>query len=116
MQVQVNTDDKVQGEASLTAWVESELKARLARFRDQVTRVEVHLSDASGARVGSADKCCKLEARMAGHAPVAVSHEAAKVGEAVIGAVDKLQRKLDSTTGRARDAHGRDSIRGASSE
>lgn len=112
MQVQVNTDDKVQGDASLSSWVETELKSRLARFRDQVTRVEVHLSDASGARIGATDKRCTLEARLAGMAPLAVSHDAAKVGEAVLGAADKLQRKLDSSLGRARDAHGRESIRG----
>ena len=58
------------------------------------------------------DKRCTLEARVAGHAPLAVSHEAGKVADAMHGALDKLARKLDSTLGRARDANGRDSIRG----
>ena len=112
MQVQVNTDDKIQGRESLTHWVESELKDKLARFRDQITRVEVHLSDASGARRGETDKQCTLEARLAGHQPVAVSDQGAKVADAFAGAVDKLARKLDTILGRARDAHGRESIRG----
>ena len=48
MQVQLKTDSRVQGAESLAAWVERELKDKLARFRDQVTRIEVHLSDVNG--------------------------------------------------------------------
>jgi ribosome-associated translation inhibitor RaiA len=116
MQIQLNTDANVQGRDSLAAWADKELKDKLARFRDHVTRIEVHLSDASAARVGEADKRCKLEARLAGHQPVAVSHDAAKVADAFHGAVDKLLRKLDAVLGRVRDARGRESIRGESAE
>jgi hypothetical protein len=66
--------------------------------------------------VGVADKHCTLEARMAGHPPVAVSHDAAKVADAVHGALDKMTRKLDHTLGRVRDAHGRDTVRGSTGE
>ncbi|MEF7615667.1 HPF/RaiA family ribosome-associated protein [Aquincola sp. MAHUQ-54] len=113
MQVQLNTDDHVQGEESLAAWAEGELTEKLKRFRDHLTRVEIHLSDASAAREGAADKRCKLEARLAGMQPIVVSHDAAKVAEAFLGAVGKLQHALDTAVGRARDAHGRESIRGA---
>jgi len=116
MQIQLNTDANVQGRDSLAAWVESELKKELPRFADHITRVEVHLSDASAARVGQADKRCKLEARLAGRQPVAVSHDAAKVADAFHGAVNKLQRKLDTVLGRVREAHKRESIRGESAE
>lgn len=112
MQVQLNTDDNVVGQDSLAEWVDRETKDKLARFRDQITRVEVHLSDASAARVGVADKRCKLEARLAGRQPVTVSHDAGRVPEAFHGAADKLVRLLDTTLGRARDANGRESIRG----
>lgn len=112
MQIQLNTDSHVQGSASMAAWTEGELKARLARFGDHITRVEVHLSDASAAREGHADKRCTLEARLASRQPVAVSHDAAKVAEAMAGALDKLVRMLDSTLGRERDARGRETIRG----
>jgi ribosome-associated translation inhibitor RaiA len=116
MQVQVHTDDKVQGSESLSTWVQTEIKDKLARFGEHVTRIEAHLSDASGTRVGVADKHCTLEARMAGHPPVAVSHDAAKVADAVHGALDKMTRKLDHTLGRVRDAHGRDTVRGSTGE
>jgi len=111
MQIQVNTDANVQGRDSLTNWVSAELSDKLQRFRDHVTRIEVHLSDASATRVGETDKRCTLEARLAGRQPVAVSHDAAKVADALHGAMEKLQRKLDTLVGRARDARGRDSLR-----
>jgi ribosome-associated translation inhibitor RaiA len=114
MQVQLNTDKNIHGDDTLAAWVETELKDKLVRFRDQITRIEVHLSDTSGPRNGDQDKRCKLEARLAGRQPVLVSHDAGKTGDAVRGAIEKLQRALDTTVGRLRDAHGRDSVRGAS--
>ncbi|HEY0856534.1 MAG TPA: HPF/RaiA family ribosome-associated protein [Albitalea sp.] len=118
MQVQLNTDDHVQGPDSLAAWVDSVLQDKLARFRDQVTRIEVHLSDSNKARVGDQDKRCTLEARVTGRQPVAVSHDAGNVADALGGAADKLLRTLDSTLGRLRDGQGRgrETIRGVAGE
>lgn len=116
MQIQLNTDDHVQGDDALAKWTERELQDKLARFRDQVTRVEVHLSDVNAGRAGDADKRCKLEARLAGRQPVSVSHDAGKVADAVHGAAAKLVRALDTALGRVRDARGRESIRGESGE
>lgn len=110
--VQVNTDNHVQGDDTLSAWVQQELSQRLARFRDHITRVEVHFSDLNAQRGGALDKRCMLEARLAGRQPMAVSHEAHKVADALTGAADKLLRALDTALGRVRDAQGRDSIRG----
>jgi hypothetical protein len=111
MQIQLNTDKHVQGDDALSAWVDAELRERLGRFGDHLTRIEVHLSDINGARAGDQDKRCKLEARLAGRQPVVVSHDAGKVADAMFGAADKLQRMLDTTLGRARDAGGRVSLR-----
>jgi ribosome-associated translation inhibitor RaiA len=111
MQIQLNTDANVQGRESLATWVDGELKNKLAHFRDDITRVEVHLSDASPSRVGGHDKRCTLEARIAGRPPVAVHHDAGNVADAFHGAADKLQRRLETDLGRLRKAHGRDSIR-----
>ncbi|MDC8783897.1 HPF/RaiA family ribosome-associated protein [Roseateles koreensis] len=116
MQFQLNTDEHIQGTEQLAAWVETELKGKLTRFRDQLTRIEAHMSDANGVRVGDHDKRCKLEARMAGLQPVVVSHDAGTVADALHGAADKLLRALDSTVGKLRDAHGRDTIRGAAAD
>ncbi len=116
MQVQLNTDANIQGQESLAAWVEGELAGKLERFRDHITRVEVHLSDNSAARVGPTDKRCTLEARMAGKKPAAVSHDAGTVADSFHGAAEKLVRALDTMLGRAKDAHRRDSVRGSEAE
>jgi ribosome-associated translation inhibitor RaiA len=112
MQVKLNSDDKVHGGESLAAWVQKETLDKLGRFAEQVTRVDVHLGDASTVHGQVVDKRCTLEARLVGRAPLAVSHDAAKVAEAMHGALDKLVRKVDSALGRSRDPHARESIRG----
>jgi len=45
MQIQVNTDDNIEGRDAMTAGVEAVVTAALGRFGDQLTRVEVHISD-----------------------------------------------------------------------
>ena len=116
MQIQLNTDSNVQGADSVAEWAERTLRERLERHADQVTRIEIHLSDVASSRVGAHDKRCLLEARLAGQPPLAVSHEAERVADALNGAADKLLRALDTAAGRRRDAQLRDSIRGRTPE
>ena len=78
----------------------------LSGFSDQITRVEVHFSDEKGGKAGTGDKRCLLEARPAGRQPVAVSHEASTLEEALDGAAGKLRRLLESTLGRLHDHKG----------
>ncbi len=113
MQIQVNTDDHIQGGESLSRWVQEEAGNRLARFRDHVTRVEVFLSDVDAGKSGAADKRCVIETRAAGRQPLAVNAEADKVADAFLSAVDKLARALDTDLGRLKDRHGRETIRTA---
>ena len=72
MQIQVNTDDNIEGHDALTAQVEADVRDALSRFAAQITRVEVHLSDENAARGGSDDKRCLLEVRPTGQQPMAV--------------------------------------------
>jgi ribosome-associated translation inhibitor RaiA len=116
MQIQVNTDDHVQGGEGLAQWVRDEATSRLARFKDYVTRLEVFLTDVDGGKSGVNDKRCRLEARLAGRQPVTVTAEADKMAGAFIGAVDKLASALGTDLGRAKDRHGRDTIRAAAQE
>jgi hypothetical protein len=111
MKVQVNTDDNVQGYEGLTEWVATEVENTLSHFREQITRVEVHLSDKNAAKAGGGDKRCLMEARPTGMQPVAVTHEAATVGAAVTGAAKKLKAALTSSLGRRSDQKGSASIR-----
>lgn len=102
MHVQTNTDHNIDGSDKLSAQVEAIVTGALARFADQITRVEVHLSDENGNRGGSDDKRCVMEARLEGRPPSAVTHRAATVEEAVDGAAEKLARAIDSMLGRLR--------------
>ncbi len=40
-------------------------------------------------------KRCMMEARLSGHQPIAVSHEAATIDEAIDASADELERALD---------------------
>ncbi len=103
MKIQVNTDNTVEGHEELSRETEAIVESGLARFGDQVTRVEVHLSDVNAAKHGVDDKRCLLEARLAGLQPQVVSHQAESLHSATTGATRKLVRALESTMGRLRD-------------
>src|SRR5690606_41882326 len=103
MLIQVNTDRNIEGSAALAERVEAALREALGRFSGRITRIEVHLSDHNSDKGGADDKRCLLEARLAGLKPIAVSHEAATIHQAVDGATRQLARSLDSTLGRLRD-------------
>ncbi len=96
MQVLVHTDHNIEGHRSLADRIEGVVESALARAKDHVTRVEVHLSDEnSDKKGGRLDMRCVMEARVEGRPPVAVTHHAATVDRAVAGAADKLARVMD---------------------
>lgn len=111
MQVQFNTDDNVEGRDALAQQVTTDIETMLGRFSDQLTRIEVHLSEASATRSGGADKQCLMEARPAGRQPLAVTHQAATLEEAYRGAARKLRSAVESTFGKLTDQKGAASIR-----
>ena len=101
MQIQVNTDSNIEADAELVQQLKAVVSNSLDRFSEQVTRVEVHLSDKnSDKKGGNEDIRCLLEARLAGLQPISVSDSAANLEHAVDKALDKLTRSLDSTLGR----------------
>ena len=87
----------------MSAYFTETLQEALNRFSDQITRVEVHLSDENAHKEGSDDKRCLLEARLKGMKPIAVSHNAETLDFAVSGAIDKLMKTLESTIGKLRN-------------
>lgn len=104
MQIQMNTDGNIDGHAAMAADVSRTVERSLNRFSDRITRVEIHLSDEnSDKKVGNDDMCCVLEARLAGHQPVAVTNHADTMNQAVDGAADKLTSLIESTLGRLHD-------------
>lgn len=111
MQIQVNTDDNIEGDAALIAQVEADIRDGLSRFADQITRVEVHLSDENADKGGSDDQRCMIEVRPTGQKPMAVTDQGATIHEASAGALQKIVSKLQSSLGRQTNAKGGHSIR-----
>ena len=52
MQIQFNTDESVDGRDALGRHAEEVVRRALSRFSDDVTRVEIHLSDVNGQKAG----------------------------------------------------------------
>ena len=103
MKIQLNTDVNIEGTEALAARVRATVEAALDRFSEQITRVEIHLSDENAGKSGPKDHRCMLEARLQGRQPVAVTEQAPTLDQAVNGASQKLARLLDSTLGRLHD-------------
>lgn len=112
MQVQVNHDNHIKGGAEMIAEVEGEVAAALERFAEQITRVEVHLSDSNGPKGGDADIRCVVEARLSGLQPMVASHEAAALDEALDGALEKVGHAIEKTVDKLNDHKGRTSFGG----
>jgi hypothetical protein len=102
MQVQINTGHNIEGNEALAAQVRGIVKSALSRISEHITRVEVHLSDESSHKSTQNDKRCMMEARLEGRQPIAVTHQADTLDQAVEGATEKLVRLIESTLGRQR--------------
>lgn len=111
MQIQVSTDDTVNGREDVTRAVTQEVQHALRRFASHLQRVEVHLGDTNAGTHGADDKRCVMEARPSGHPPIAVTHQADTLPLAISGAAKKLQHRLETVLGKISDANGRESIR-----
>ena len=112
MQIQVNTGSGIDNSDALQRWASEHLNETLDRFRQDITRIEVQLNDENSGKSGNADKRCMMEARLAGHQPIAVNHHADTQDEAFRGAARKLLNALDHSLGKLRDHHrDRESIR-----
>ena len=104
MQVQVETDNHVEGREKLIEHVEGVIRDAVDRYEDRVTHVEAHLGDVnSGDKSGAADMRCMFEARLAGLKNIAVKHQAESLHLAIEGAADKLTKALESALGKQQD-------------
>ena len=104
MQIELSTDGNIDGRDALATQIDEVVKNALSRFSDQITRVEVHLSDQnSDKKEGDDDMRCMMEARLEGRKPIAVTNHAATVDQAFDGAAEKLARLIESTLGRLHD-------------
>ena len=101
MQIQINTDKNISGHEALAQSIKDVLRSILNRFSDQITRIEVHLSDDNSAtKSGIIDKHCLLEVRLAGQQPITVSARAQTAERATVGAAKKMVNLLETELGR----------------
>jgi ribosomal subunit interface protein len=104
MQVQVNTDNHVEGREKLIEHVEGVIRDAVDRYEDDVTHVDAHLGDVnSSEKSGAADMRCMFEVRVAGLKNIAVKHQAESLHLAIEGAADKLTKALESALGKLQD-------------
>ena len=103
MQIQFNSENSIAGSEELIDSTTSLISDELSRFSQQITRVEVHISDEDGNKDGVNDKRCLVEARLAGMKPIAVTNHANTHELAISGAVDKLKATLERVTERLKN-------------
>jgi len=103
MKIQFNTDKNITGSEELKISMTALISEDLIMYSDQITRLEVHLSDEDGNKHGQNDKRCMIEARLEGMQPIAVTNHAPTQEQAVTGAVDKLRSSLNTILGRLRN-------------
>ena len=104
MQIEVSTDNSIDGSEGLTNLIKDLVQHDLANLDDHITRIEVHLSDARTGPTGQENKHCMIEARLKGRQPVVTKDSAATVEKAAKGAAGKLKNMLESTLGKLSDS------------
>lgn len=107
MQFQFNTDSSVMGTHEVAQRIEAQVRQRLERFEDRLTRVEVHVTDVNGRKHGGDDKHCTIEARPRGGRSIGVTGKAADVDAAARIAASTMAERLERVFGKA-DRHRHD--------
>lgn len=111
MHVEVNTSNGIDNKDTLQRWAADYLNDHLARFAQDVTTVEVQLTDENHVK-GGPDKRCMMEARLPSRAPVAVTNIADSQDLAFRGAAEKLTHALEHALGKLdREHRDRETIR-----
>jgi hypothetical protein len=114
MKVQVNTSNDIDNKDALERWASDYLNEHLGRFEQDLTSIEVQLTDENhAAKGGGIDKRCMMEARVNGREPIAVTNYGSDQNLAFRGACDKLAKALEHAFGKLdrREHRARDTIR-----
>lgn len=96
MQIQINTDNHVEGHERMEAYFREQIQKTLKRFEDKITRIELHIADENGHKQGEKDKRCTIEVRVAGLQPLAVTNHSDSNEKAISGAMDKIKTSLET--------------------
>lgn len=96
MKIQINTDHNIDGNIRLESYINERIESKLKRFSDDITRIEVHLSDQNGDKFGKDDTHCRLEVRLKGLNPLTVLEKAIDINTSINGAIDKMKSVLET--------------------
>lgn len=107
MQIQFNSDSSVMGTENVAARIEAQVRHRLARFEERLTRLEVHVSDQNARKGGGDDKTCTIEARPRSGRAIGVTEHAGDVDTAARRAAATLAQRLERFFGKGM-RHGHD--------
>ncbi len=102
MQFQFNSDSSVMGTENVAERIEAQLRQKLDRFTDKLTRLEVHVRDENGAKGGDDDKVCMIEARIRGDKPIGVTGKAGDVDAAARVAGNTMAQRLERYFGKSK--------------
>lgn len=97
MNIEVRTDNHIEGSAKMIDYVRAQLSSEFSRYSERLTHLEVHFSDENAAKGGDQDKRCAIEAHAAGLKPLGVSHKASNIDLALDGAIEKLHHMFEHT-------------------
>ena len=100
MNIQVHTDHNIEGGEKFSSYVNGVVEHAVSNFSKQITHVEVHFTDQNSSKIGTMDKRCMIEVRIAGRKPTAITHDANTVEEALHGATDKIKHSIEHTFGK----------------
>ena len=103
MLIQINTDNNITGREELHRTAEQVVSDTLKHFTHRISRLEVHLGDENSHKNGSKDQRCMIEARVEGIPPIAITHHADSLMEAMTVAAERMRESLDSKLGRLHD-------------
>jgi hypothetical protein len=96
MIIQVNSDNNIAKNEEQIAQIKLSIADGLSLYSKDITRIETHLSDENGSKIGQQDKRCMLEARIANRQSLAVTSYANTTELAISDALDKLNAALQT--------------------
>lgn len=102
MQIQLNTDNHLHGDARVQEVVERLVTQALGPVATRLSRVEVHLKDLNADK-GGVDIRATLEARPEGLRPFGAHHDDTGIESAVRGAAKKMRARLEHEFGKLAD-------------
>ncbi len=99
---QINTDHNLTVSPEYAEKIKETINHQVERFGEQITRLEVFLSDKNADKETAADKHCNIEARLKGQAPVAATADGDTYDKAISSAASKLKKLLDTKISKTR--------------